>query len=59
MQSDTYIVSIKPMGSRRRTRDTMLTLLMWGIYIYLWIPLICLLLVTVAPRLRSLLRKRR
>ena len=42
MQNDTYIVSIKPIGSRRRTRDTMLTLLMWGIYIYLWIPLITL-----------------
>jgi len=42
MQNDTYIVSVKPMGRRRRTRDTMLTLLMWGIYIYLWIPLITL-----------------
>ena len=40
MQDDTYILSIKPVDRRNRARDTVLTLLMWGIYIYLWIPLI-------------------
>ena len=42
MQDDTYILSIKPVDRRNRARDTVLTLLMWGIYIYLWIPLITL-----------------
>lgn len=42
MQEDTYIVSVKPTDRRYRTRDTLLTLMMWGIYIYLWIPLITL-----------------
>lgn len=40
MQDNTYIVSIKPIDRRHRTRDTVLTLLMWGIYVYLWVPLI-------------------
>jgi biofilm PGA synthesis protein PgaD len=30
------------MGRRLRTRDTVLTLIMWGVYLYLWIPLITL-----------------
>jgi biofilm PGA synthesis protein PgaD len=42
MQDDTYIVSIRPIDRRQRARDTVLTLLMWGIYIYLWVPLITL-----------------
>lgn len=42
MQEDTYIVSVKPMDRRHRARDTVMTLMMWGIYIYLWIPLITL-----------------
>jgi len=42
MQDDTYIVSVKPVDKRNRARDTVLTLVMWGIYIYLWIPLITL-----------------
>ena len=42
MQDDTYIISIKPIDRRNQARDTVLTLLMWGIYIYLWIPLITL-----------------
>jgi biofilm PGA synthesis protein PgaD len=42
MPDDAYIVSLKPIGRRQRARDTVLTLLMWGIYIYLWIPLITL-----------------
>ena len=42
MKPDAYIVSIKPKDRRNRARDTFLTLLMWGVYIYLWIPLITL-----------------
>lgn len=42
MQDDSYIVLVKPVDRRYRTRDTVLTLFMWGIYIYLWIPLITL-----------------
>lgn len=42
MQDNTYIVSIKPIDRQHRTRDTVLTLLMWGIYVYLWVPLITL-----------------
>ena len=42
MKQDAYIVSIKPKDRRDRARDTVLTLLMWGVYIYLWIPLITL-----------------
>ncbi len=42
MKQDAYIVSIKPKDRRNRARDTVLTLLMWGVYIYLWIPLITL-----------------
>ena len=42
MPDDAYIVSLKPMGRRQRTRDTVLTLIMWGVYLYLWIPLITL-----------------
>ncbi len=40
MQDDAYIISIKPTDRRHQARDTVLTLLMWGVYIYLWIPLI-------------------
>jgi len=40
MQDNAYIIAIKPLDRRHRTRDTVLTLMMWGIYIYLWIPLI-------------------
>jgi poly-beta-1,6-N-acetyl-D-glucosamine biosynthesis protein PgaD len=42
MQTGTYIVAIKPIDRRHRARDTVLTLLMWGIYAYLWVPLITL-----------------
>ena len=42
MPSDAYIVSINPIDGRHQARDTVLTLLMWGMYIYLWIPLITL-----------------
>ena len=42
MKKDNYIVSIKPLDPRSRARDTLLTLVMWGVYIYLWIPLITL-----------------
>lgn len=42
MSDDTYILSFEPKGRRQKARDTVLTLLMWGIYIYLWIPLITL-----------------
>jgi len=42
MQSSEYIVSIKPAEHGNRARDTILTLALWGIYIYLWIPLITL-----------------
>ena len=40
MLDDTYIVSIKPEDRQHRTRDAVLTLVMWGIYVYLWVPLI-------------------
>lgn len=40
MQNDTYIISLKPKDRQHQARDTVLTLIMWGIYIYLWIPLI-------------------
>ena len=42
MLDDTYIVSIEPKDRRHRTRDTVLTLLMWAVYVYLWVPLITL-----------------
>jgi poly-beta-1,6-N-acetyl-D-glucosamine biosynthesis protein PgaD len=42
MLDNTYIVSIKPIDRGHRTRDTVLTFLMWGIYVYLWVPLITL-----------------
>ena len=42
MQDESIIISIKSLGRRQRTRDSMLTALMWGIYIYLWIPAITL-----------------
>jgi biofilm PGA synthesis protein PgaD len=42
MRDDTYIIAIKPLDRRHRARDTVLTLMMWGVYIYLWIPLITL-----------------
>ncbi len=42
MQTGTYIVAIKPIDRRHRARDTVLTLLMWGIYAYLWVPVITL-----------------
>ena len=42
MQDGAYIVSIKPIDRRQRARDTGLTLLMWGIYAYLWVPVITL-----------------
>ena len=40
MLDDTYIVAIERIDRRHRTRDTVLTLFMWGIYVYLWVPLI-------------------
>lgn len=40
MQDQDYIISVKPKNRRNLARDTVLTLLMWGVYIYLWIPLI-------------------
>ena len=40
MLDDTYIVAIESIDRRHRTRDTVLTFLMWGIYVYLWVPLI-------------------
>jgi biofilm PGA synthesis protein PgaD len=40
MKDDSYIISIKPKSRQQQTRDKILTLMMWGIYIYLWIPLI-------------------
>ena len=43
MQNSEYIVTVKPADRRDQTRDTVLTFIMWGIYIYLWIPLITLL----------------
>lgn len=42
MLDDTYIVSIEPKDRRHQTRDTVLTLLMWAVYVYLWVPLITL-----------------
>jgi len=42
MSDEAYIISLETMGRRQRTKDTVLTLMMWGIYIYLWIPLITL-----------------
>ncbi|MFQ5982359.1 MAG: poly-beta-1,6-N-acetyl-D-glucosamine biosynthesis protein PgaD, partial [Woeseiaceae bacterium] len=42
MLDDTYIVSMKSLDRGHRTRDTVLTLLMWGVYVYLWVPLITL-----------------
>ncbi len=42
MLDDTYIFSVEPIDRRQQTRDTVLTLLMWGIYAYLWVPLITL-----------------
>ena len=42
MKPDAYIVSIKPKDRRDQARDTVLTFLMWGVYLYLWIPLITL-----------------
>ena len=42
MLDDTYIFSVEPTDRRQQTRDTVLTLLMWGIYAYLWVPLITL-----------------
>ncbi len=40
MLDDTNIVSIKHKDRQHRTRDAILTLVMWGIYVYLWVPLI-------------------
>jgi len=42
MLDDTYIVAIESIDRRHRTRDTVLTLFMWAIYVYLWVPLITL-----------------
>jgi poly-beta-1,6-N-acetyl-D-glucosamine biosynthesis protein PgaD len=42
MPDDAFIVSLNPIGRRHRTRDAVLTMIMWGVYIYLWIPLITL-----------------
>ena len=40
MQDDAYIITIKPKERGHQARDTVLTLVMWGLYVYLWIPLI-------------------
>lgn len=42
MQDNAYILSMQPTDRRYRTRDTVLTLMMWGVYVYLWVPLITL-----------------
>lgn len=40
MQDQDCIISVKPKGRGHLARDTLITFLMWGVYIYLWIPLI-------------------
>ena len=42
MQDNAYVLSVEPQDRRYRARDTVLTLLMWGVYVYLWVPLITL-----------------